>query len=187
MKSLRMTRKQFAERLGIKQRRLDSWLLPVGSPELRGLDASTRLLIEKLLRREDLLANSRLVVVDQPCDVLPIVCSHGVKFPPIYRLTGYGHVFGDDGESILDGAVGELLPPAYLLSPTPTNKSLRQVACVERIARFDPAVDSGWLIVRRQRSLEALEGYMDAAIDVADELFDERFESTGAETPNGLN
>lgn len=50
IKSLRLTRRQFASRFCIPKRRLDNWLLPSGSSGLRPIDPSVRQYVEEVLR-----------------------------------------------------------------------------------------------------------------------------------------
>jgi len=49
MTALNMTRDQFADRLGTSRRRLDNWLLPVGSKGFREMDEMAVKFIHEIL------------------------------------------------------------------------------------------------------------------------------------------
>ena len=55
MRRLNLTRDVFAARIGVKRRALDTWLLPEGSQEFRGMPEVVQRFVTEIVENETLL------------------------------------------------------------------------------------------------------------------------------------
>lgn len=83
-----------------------------------------------------------------------------ISFPRIFRVKGYIVDLDEDGNEIVTDE--EVI--TYSLVPDDTCGLAKST--VEHIEKFDPAIDSGWLIIRLHRSEEAIAGYAESIADI---------------------
>jgi hypothetical protein len=98
--------------------------------------------------------------------------ANGIKFPQLYRVTGYGYTLQNEGQS--DEALvqsTEPEPPSYSLSPD--GEFGLALATAEPIRVLDPTIDRGCIIVRHHRSEAAAAGYIDCVMDMPTTDFEE--------------
>lgn len=87
-----------------------------------------------------------------------------VAFPLLYRVTGKCWNFVEEAGEVVDAKPSdEPAGPYYTLSEDYNLKLADEKH--EMITKLDPAIDSGWVIIRHHMREEYIEGYLDAHTD----------------------
>lgn len=161
----KLGRREAAEKLGVKQRRLNTWLLPPSSNERRSIEPHVLEQVEQLIREAQQLAMLRETGKIQrgvsPTSPVTAPIS-GIEFPAIYRLTYPDFDLSEDGETFINKGTYTTL---YQLTPEPSFSinDGQSVKC-ELISQLNPALDEGWLSVTHLKNISEVDGFLLANI-----------------------
>jgi hypothetical protein len=158
MQAAGLTREQAAEKLGIKPRRLDAWLLPEGSKERRTADESMMRRVQEF--KDEALKLAKLKTegvfrIGADADNPMVLACEGqpVTFPALFRCIN--DCFEPDGE----GGIRPSGEQWTSYSFTPKCDSRGRDNSVQMIDRLDPDKDDGWISVVQLKSMAEVEGY----------------------------
>lgn len=154
-------RREAAEKLGIKQRRLATWLLPTSSNERRSIEPHVLEQVELRIKEAQQLAMLRGSGKIFPVNSIPsadCLTLREIEFPAIFRVSypeydsiDNGLTFSKTGNEIIQYQFTD--NPAYYLNDGDLSKC-------ERILHLDPTIDNGWLSVTHLRNSSEVDGFL---------------------------
>lgn len=182
MKNMGLTRNRLAEKLGVKRRALDTWLLPVGSKEHRKAPDAVLtsvwgdyLLFVRTVRSPGGVTSHQAVIMESPQPVRYETEHWTITFPTLFRDIREVCEPALEKEVIVGcSPSGKPMPPEYTLLPTP-EEAAASIAnpCMEfgPITCLDRPEDHGWVVIRHHESIGEASGYISAVLDMADDAY----------------
>lgn len=157
----KLGRREAAEKLGVKQRRLDTWLLPTSSNERRAIEPHVLEQVELLIKDTQKLAmlrdSGKIQRAVSPTSPVRADISK-IEFPAIYRLTYPDYDLAEDGTTFIKK---ETYTTLYQFTPQPIF-SIHEghPAKCEQIGHLNPILDEGWLSVAHLKNTCEIDGFL---------------------------
>jgi hypothetical protein len=118
--------------------------------------------------RDSLRGESKVAATIIRLERFNVGCRHhanGVRFPHVYRVTGFEYDFVGEGTNNTRLVLGKTVPvePFYTLSEIGDHGIANTT--VQPIKSPNPDLDKGWLIIRHHANEQPAHGYIDCISD----------------------